>query len=94
MNPRSIIQRIVALSCAEKTGRYCLQESSVGMEKNAGEEFVDRRVEYLRKLDELEKKKISLRSALKKESQFNQRLELNMKIKKLALEMDSVKEQL
>jgi len=91
---QSIVQRVVALNCAEKTGRYTLLESSEGMSDGNKKEPAQRRIEHLRILDELEKEQISLRSALKRESQFNQRLELNMKIKKLVQEMDSVKEQL
>jgi len=91
---QSITQRIVALNCADRTGRYALEGSSGGLDGDAGEESGNRKIEQLRTLDELEKQQISLRSALKRESQFNQRLELNMKIKKLAQEMDSVKEQL
>jgi hypothetical protein len=91
---QSLVQRIVALNCAEQTGYYTLLESSGGMGNDTGEEPAKRRIEHLKKLDELEKQQISLRSALKKESQFNQRLELNMKLKKLAQKMDSVKEQL
>jgi len=82
------------LNCAEQTGRYTLLESSEDLGDSNKKEPAQRRIEHLRRLDELEKQQISLRSALKKESQFNQRLELNMKIKKLAQEMDSVKEQL
>jgi len=91
---QSIVQRIIALNCAEQTGRYTLLESSEDMDDSNKKEPAQRRIEHLRTLDELEKQQISLRSALKRESQFNQRLELNMKIKKLAQEMDSVKEQL
>jgi len=91
---QSIVQRVVALNCAEKTGNYTLLESSEGMDGGDEKEPAERRIEHLRILDELEKQQISLRSALKKEPQFNQRLELNMKIKKLAQKMDSVKEQL
>jgi len=91
---QSIIQRVVALNCAEQTGTYTLLESSGDMGAGNGKEPVNRRIEQLRKLDELGKQQISLRSALKKESQFNQRLELNVKIKKLTQEMDLLKEQL
>jgi len=91
---QSVFHRIVALNCAEQTGRYTLLESSEGMGDSDKKRPESRRIEHLRILDELEKQQISLRSALKRESQFNQRLELNMKIKKLAQEMDSVKEKL
>ena len=91
---QSIVQRVVALNCAKQTGTYTLLESGNGKVNSGKQEPAARRMACLKKLDELEKQQISLRSALKKESQFNQRLELNMKIKKLAQEMDSVKEQL
>jgi len=91
---QSIFHRIIALNCAEQTGCYTLLESSEGMGDSDKKESANRRIEHLRALDELEKQQISLRSALKRETQFNQRVELNMKIKKLAQEMDSVKEQL
>ena len=49
---RSVIHRVVALNCAERTG--CLEPTK-------------RRIEHLRALSELEKPQIGLRSALKKE---------------------------
>ena len=88
---QDIVQRIVALNCAERTGRYSLPAVD---DSAQGDAPAMRRLEHLRALHELEKQQASLRSAMKNETQFNQRVELNMRIKKLTDEMASIQAQL
>lgn len=88
---QDIVQRLVALNCAERTGRYNLPTTDG---ETASEAPAMRRLEQLRALQELERKQASLRSALKNEAQFNQRVDLNMRIKKLSEEMSALQAQL
>ena len=69
-----LTERMVALQCSEISGQY-----SYG--KNAPDV---NRVEVLEKINTLTGKQNELRSILKKETQFNQKVELNMQIKKLS----------
>lgn len=65
---RGFQDRIITLNCADKTGYYQPDANP------------DRR-EYLGEIERLEREIAELRNTLKKESQFNRRTELNMKIK-------------
>jgi len=62
---------VIALNSATRSGTYQI----VSAEKTK-----DRR-ESLTKITELEREIIELRSALKKETQFNKKLELNVSVK-------------
>lgn len=66
-----IKNRVIALNSATRSGSYQV----VSAEKTQ-----DRR-ESLRKITELEREITELRSALKKETQFNKKLELNVSVK-------------
>ena len=64
---------IIALNCAKLGGRYTLTT----------EISLEQRIEYLDAIRQSQQKIQSLRSALKKETQFNHKLNLNMQIKQL-----------
>lgn len=62
---------VVALNAAQRSGDYTITTQD---ETNA-------RLENLRRIDELEKEITELRSSLKKETQFNAKLKLNVAVK-------------
>ena len=64
---------IIALNCATLSGSYTLKT----------ELSLDQRIEYLNAIRQTQQKIQSLRTALKKETQFNHKLNLNMQIKQL-----------
>ncbi len=67
-----LVQRVVALNCAQISGNYSINSHETGVD----------RVEELREIYSLEQQENRLRSSLKKETQFNRRVDLNMRIKK------------
>ncbi|BCG63322.1 MAG: hypothetical protein methR_P1024 [Methyloprofundus sp.] len=64
---------IIALNCAKLGGRYTLKT----------EISLEQRIEYLEAIRQSQQKIQSLRTVLKKETQFNHKLNLNMQIKQL-----------
>jgi len=79
-----LTERIVALNCAELSGKY----SAVAVQPDVN------RAQVLETISLLQQKQGELRSALKKESQFSQKVDLNMQIKKLAEQIETQKAQL
>ncbi|CAA9891577.1 conserved hypothetical protein [Candidatus Methylobacter favarea] len=76
--------RIIALNCARLSGTYS-QDNALPREE---------RVDLLNHIRQKQLKLAELLAALKKESQFNRQLELNMQIKKLVHELDQHKEKI
>jgi hypothetical protein len=72
---------VVALNCVSISGNYRVEP---------GKTDVDR-VEELREIYALEQQKNTLRFDLKKETQFNREVELNMQIKKITEQIDTHK---
>lgn len=70
----ALVDRVIALDCARLTGRYCLEASTKKRD--------DRR-ERLAACHELEGQIVELKTAIKKEPQFNRQVELNTNIKQL-----------
>jgi flagellar biosynthesis chaperone FliJ len=64
---------IIALNCAKLGGRFTLKT----------ELSLEQRIEYLDAIRQAQQKIQSLRTVLKKETQFNHKLNLNMQIKQL-----------
>jgi hypothetical protein len=68
---QDIVSRIIALNAATRTGIY----------KDVTREKATSRRTHLREIADLERQAAQLRTTLKKETQFNRKLELNMAIK-------------
>ncbi len=68
-----LTERVVALQCAELCGSYSYGQGRPNVN----------RAEVLEEINSLVSKVSELRSALKKETQFNQKVDINMQIKKL-----------
>ncbi|MGZ8928571.1 MAG: DUF4391 domain-containing protein [Methylobacter sp.] len=73
--------RIIALNCSKISGSYAL-ETELSRE---------RRIDLLNNIRQTLLKLAELRANLKKESQFNRQLELNIQIKKLVQELEQHK---
>lgn len=83
---QDICQRVIALNCANLTGRYNLKAGD-----GAGQQT---RVEMLRELQKLEQAQVELRNKLKKETQLGRQVELNSQIRKLGEQMEAMKQRL
>jgi len=70
--------RIIALNCAHLNGTYTL-ENALSREE---------RIELLCRIRQAQQQLAELRAALKNESQFNRKVQLNVQIKKLAEELE------
>ena len=75
------LERVVALNCAKISGNYVLESESPDAN----------RVEELKQIYSLEQEQKKLRSDLKKETQFNKSVDLNMQIKKLTIQINDHK---
>ncbi len=76
-----LIARIIALNCSKLSGIYAL-ETELSREE---------RIDLLNSVRHTQLKLAELRADLKKESQFNRQLELNIQIKKLVQELEQHK---
>jgi len=76
--------RVIALNAADRSGRYDLGDKTI----------VKNRLSNLRRIGELESEITTLRAALKKENQFNAKLNLNVTIKTCEDEITKLEEQL
>ena len=63
--------RVIALNSAQRSGAYAVTTKTE----------TDARLKSLRRIDELERKMSELRASLKKETQFNTKLKLNVAVK-------------
>ncbi len=77
----ALVDRVVALGCAKLTGRYCV-ESAV--------EESHARKDRLATSHNLELQISEYREALTKETQFNRKVELNMKIRQLEQQLQKL----
>ena len=75
-----LMARIIALNCSKVSGRYTL----------ASELSRDEQVDWLNKIRQTELKLQSLRVDLKKESQFNRQVQLNIQIKQVAKQLEDL----
>jgi hypothetical protein len=76
-----IVKRIIALNCAELSGVY-----SVGSKY-----LEDDRAKVLNSIKKLQYMQTELRSELKKETQFNRKVELNVQIKNISKQIEQHK---
>ena len=73
-----LTERVVALNCAQYSGKYSAEPVQPDVN----------RAEVLEEINALQQKQAELRAVLNKESQFNQKVGLNMKIKKIAEQIE------
>ncbi len=76
--------RIIALNCAHLNGTYTLENA---LSREA-------RIELLGRIRQTQQQLAELRSALKNESQFNRKVQLNMEIKKQEQQLNQQRQQL
>ena len=74
-----LVKGIIALNCAELTGIYTLDSKQID------------RTKVLSSIRKLEHMQAELRSELKKETQFNKKVEMNIRIKQLVDELTELK---
>jgi len=77
-----LTERIVGLNCAEFSGIFTAEASNPGY---------GGRAEILERVSLLQQKQTELRAALKKESQFSRKVELNMELKKVGEQINTQK---
>ncbi|MDM8536379.1 DUF4391 domain-containing protein [Desulfobacterales bacterium HSG17] len=78
----ALVERVVALNCAELSGKFELdgQKSTEDMRK------------VLETIHALEQEQTSFRNELKNETQFNRKVELNIKIKQIDVQIQGMKD--
>ncbi len=81
---KDLTARVIALQCAIIGGCYTLNIDATQ----------EQRSEYLNSIHHTQQKITSLRAVLKKESQFNRKIDLNMQIKKLTQELEQHKQKI
>ena len=81
---KELTARVIALQCAIIGGCYTLKANTTQ----------EQRTEYLNSIHHTQQKITSLRAVLNKESQFNRKIDLNMQIKQLDEQLNSLKLQL
>ena len=80
---QDLVSRIIALNCDRLSGYYSLTG-----------ETAPQRQEQLEEINSLQQQIMRLRTALKKETQFNRKVELNIQIKQLDQKIQSLQSQL
>lgn len=79
-----LTERIIALNCAYISGKYSIDDTKTK----------DQRIQLLTQIQQTQKQLAVLRTAMKNESQFNKKVQLNMQIKKLAEDLEHSKKQI
>ena len=75
----ALVDRVVALSCATRTGRFVLETGGIRPEE---------RRDALAACRDLESRIAEERTTLKKETQFNRQVEHNVRIKQMEKELE------
>jgi len=83
---QAITQRIVALNCAQHTGRYAVAAATNGGSTN--------RLAALRQLDQLQQERGELRNKLSKEKNLGTQVQLNTRVKQLSDRIEATKQTL
>jgi len=84
---QALIERLVAIKCAEHSGDYSLEKTGHLYEKASSTARLDR----LRELERLEAKRSEISNKLKKIKQMGKQVELNTQIKKINDEIANIK---
>ena len=84
---QAIIERTVAIKCAEHSGSFSIASPDSQAQKPEG----IARLECLRKLERLESKRLEISNKLKKIKQIGKQVELNTQIKKIKDEIANIK---
>ncbi len=83
---QDMIRRIVALNSAAHTGRYALRRHEIMP--------LAEQVAWLDQLEQLAQEQAEIRSQLKKEKNLGKQVNLNVRLKQLAVQSDTLKNQL
>ncbi len=78
---QGLVERLIALQTARHTGHFQLDEKASRSDAAQHHKEQPDRQTILHDIKHQEEKQVSLKAKLKKETQFNRRLELNMQIK-------------
>lgn len=84
---QALIERLVAIKCAEHSGDFSLEKTGKPNEKSSSTERLDR----LRELERLESQRSEISNKLKKIKQMGRQVELNTQIKKINDEIANIK---
>lgn len=84
---QAIIERVVAIKCAEHSGNFSIESPNSSAQKPAGAT----RLECLREVERLEAKRSEILNKLKKIKQMGKQVELNTQIKKINDEIANIK---
>lgn len=84
---QALIERLVAIKCAEHSGDYSLEKSGQLVKKASSVARLDR----LRELERLEAQRSEISNKLKKIKQMGKQIELNTQIKKINDEIANIK---
>lgn len=84
---QSFIQRLTALLIAEKTGQFKLNDSNV----NPIQEQLDQQRQQLKLMQKLDKEISELKGKIASTQQFNEKVELNIKLQQLTKQLQSLK---
>jgi hypothetical protein len=87
---QAIIERVVAIKCAEHSGNFSIESPNSSAQKPAGAT----RLECLREVERLEAKRSEISNKLKKIKQMGKQVELNTQIKKINDEIANIKSSL
>jgi len=84
---QALIERLIAIKCAEHSGGYSLEKTGQLNEKTSG----TARLDSLRELERLEAQRSEISNKLKKIKQMGKQIELNTQIKKINDEIANIK---
>jgi len=87
-----MVQRIIALNCAEHTGHYAAEPQHTGTANSNGNP--DTRLSALGQLQRLQQQQTELRNTLKRERNIGTQVDLNTRIHRLSKRIDDLKQTL
>jgi hypothetical protein len=92
---QALIERVVALKCAEHSGIFSIENTSNLTQKDPSEKVLNTvRLDRLRKLEKLESQRSEISNKLKKIKQMGKQVELNTQVKKINDEIANIKSSL
>jgi len=89
---QALIERVVALKCAEHSGVFSIEKITNSPQKDTSEKVLSTaRLHCLRNLEKLESRRSEISNKLKKIKQMGKQVELNIQIKKINDEIANIK---